>query len=71
MLIILNILGLCLQKARFDPVLKTGNETSGDFRKDRMHPLSRIWYENQMIETNFVGVGIDTPEDLEKARRLI
>ncbi|MBL7880087.1 MAG: 3-deoxy-manno-octulosonate cytidylyltransferase, partial [Chryseobacterium gambrini] len=25
----------------------------------------------RMIETNFVGVGIDTPEDLEKARRLI
>ena len=25
----------------------------------------------KMIETNFVGVGIDTPEDLEKARKLI
>ncbi len=25
----------------------------------------------KMIETNFIGVGIDTPEDLEKARKLI
>ena len=25
----------------------------------------------KMIETNFVGVGIDTPEDLEKARNLL
>uniref|UniRef100_UPI00374483D6 hypothetical protein n=1 Tax=Chryseobacterium caseinilyticum TaxID=2771428 RepID=UPI00374483D6 len=25
----------------------------------------------KLIETNFVGVGIDTPEDLEKARKLI
>lgn len=25
----------------------------------------------KMIETNFVGVGIDTPEDLEKARKLL
>lgn len=25
----------------------------------------------KMIETNFVGVGIDTPEDLEKARKII
>ena len=25
----------------------------------------------KMIETDFVGVGIDVPEDLEKARRII
>jgi 3-deoxy-manno-octulosonate cytidylyltransferase (CMP-KDO synthetase) len=25
----------------------------------------------RMIETHFTGIGIDTPEDLEKARRLI
>lgn len=25
----------------------------------------------KLIETNFIGVGIDTPEDLEKARKLI
>ncbi|WPO81074.1 3-deoxy-manno-octulosonate cytidylyltransferase [Chryseobacterium sp. JJR-5R] len=25
----------------------------------------------KMIETNFIGVGIDTPEDLEKARKLL
>lgn len=25
----------------------------------------------KMIETNFVGVGIDTPEDLEKARKIL
>jgi 3-deoxy-manno-octulosonate cytidylyltransferase (CMP-KDO synthetase) len=25
----------------------------------------------KMIETNFVRVGIDTPEDLEKARKLM
>jgi 3-deoxy-manno-octulosonate cytidylyltransferase (CMP-KDO synthetase) len=25
----------------------------------------------KMIETNHFGIGIDTPEDLEKARRLL
>jgi 3-deoxy-manno-octulosonate cytidylyltransferase (CMP-KDO synthetase) len=25
----------------------------------------------KMVETNHVGIGIDTPEDLEKARRLL
>ena len=25
----------------------------------------------KMIETDFVGVGIDVPEDLEKARKLL
>ena len=25
----------------------------------------------KLIETNFIGVGIDTPEDLEKARKLL
>jgi len=25
----------------------------------------------KLIETDFIGVGIDTPEDLEKAKRLI
>ncbi|WP_294247067.1 hypothetical protein [uncultured Chryseobacterium sp.] len=28
-------------------------------------------HEIRMIETYFAGVGIDTPEDLEKARKLI
>ena len=25
----------------------------------------------KMVETDFVGIGIDTPEDLEKAKKLI
>ena len=25
----------------------------------------------KVVETNFVGVGIDTPEDLEKAKKIL
>ena len=25
----------------------------------------------KMVETNYIGIGIDTPEDLENARRLL
>jgi 3-deoxy-manno-octulosonate cytidylyltransferase (CMP-KDO synthetase) len=33
--------------------------------------LFGIWKTIKMVETTHVGIGIDTPEDLEKARRML
>ena len=35
-----------------------------------MYTLFRIWQTHKMVETNVQGVEIDTPEDLERAKKL-
>jgi 3-deoxy-manno-octulosonate cytidylyltransferase (CMP-KDO synthetase) len=52
-------------------VFKAGDETLEISEKIECIRYLEYGMKIKMIETNFVGVGIDTPEDLEKARKLM